>query len=511
MFQSIPRYSSQDSGSLIQPALEIGKEDDEHEKEADSVAEKVMKMPDPGLSIQKMEDGKKEEKMNESGNKIQMMVDSPLKISKMSQGAENGIKASPNVEHNINTSKGKGHSLDADLQNELGSKMDADLGHVNIHTDANAITMNKEIGAKAFTHGNDIYFNQGQYNTSTYSGKHLLAHEITHTLQQSKGIKPKIQRVKTWGGEWTTGEYVKQSSGNSRGAKIDLFFKPGIMVNAELIGLIQTAQAIRNNSVHYIGEPTREKHAIKGGDVIETDKKTHSTDEGTHIDQAAYNRNPLYAAEGAPSTDVNLYDTMPPKDADDKWIYGHHGWRYLENGKDLKKEDAELIDTPIQENVARNSSNIFEVAALAIKGGQKGTYYGSVRWGWKTDNAGNHTLIPLEKVSDGVPSSSFIKAAEIWNKETTDTGVSTLDLPIVDVKVLLMDFIIPAKKIPYANVTLKKGTRVQVIRQTYPYFFNYDLYGTKKTTEKPNVKVVDGPYTNQEFYVPDIYLNDERK
>src|SRR5690606_10069691 len=56
--------------------------------------------------------------------------------------------------------------------------------NVNIHTDSQAVEMNKSLGAQAFTYGNDIYFNQGKYNPDSASGKHLLAHELTHTIQQ---------------------------------------------------------------------------------------------------------------------------------------------------------------------------------------------------------------------------------------------------------------------------------------------------------------------------------------
>src|SRR5690606_39791466 len=68
------------------------------------------------------------------------------------------------------------------------------------------------------------------------------------------------------------------------------------------------------------------------------------------------------------------------------------------------------------------TKQIFETTALAIKGAQAGTYYGSIQWGWKTDNAGTHTKIPFQAVSEGVPSSSFLKAAELWNASTDSTG-----------------------------------------------------------------------------------------
>ncbi|MGZ6523411.1 MAG: hypothetical protein ACXVDT_16375, partial [Bacteroidia bacterium] len=112
-FQQIQRENEQHSQTLIQPQLEVGKEDDEHEKEANHVADKVMKMSDPDEKkkkmgegtekIQKMSSGKEEEKMkDEDEGKIQKMSDESLTINKMSDG--NGSMVAPqNVEQGINS------------------------------------------------------------------------------------------------------------------------------------------------------------------------------------------------------------------------------------------------------------------------------------------------------------------------------------------------------------------------------------------------------------------------
>lgn len=167
------------SSTIVQPKLEIGKEDDEHEKEADSVANKVMCM-----------------KENTTG---QMNSGAPA-VQKMSTGSQKGIIAPPKVEKGINSGKGSGQSLPKDFQQEMGTKVRSDFSMVKIHDDNKSAEMNNEVGAKAFTHGNDIYFNQNQYNTSSTEGKHLLAHELTHTIQQGNSIKPTVQRKILLGG-----------------------------------------------------------------------------------------------------------------------------------------------------------------------------------------------------------------------------------------------------------------------------------------------------------------------
>jgi hypothetical protein len=118
----------------------------------------------------------------------------PIRRKPEIQRKENGAShASPELTNQINSTKGKGQSLSDSTKKELGGKMGADFSNVKVHTDDEAAQMNKDLGAKAFTHGNDVYFNEGNYNPSSSEGKHLLAHELTHTVQQG-GAPASIQR-----------------------------------------------------------------------------------------------------------------------------------------------------------------------------------------------------------------------------------------------------------------------------------------------------------------------------
>ncbi len=109
------------------------------------------------------------------------------------QADKNAATTAPtNIETQLQN-PGGGTSLDANVQQEMGNKIGADFSNVKVHTDSNAVQMNKELGAKAFTYGNNIYFNEGNYNPTSHEGKHLLAHELTHTMQQDRGAL--IQRV----------------------------------------------------------------------------------------------------------------------------------------------------------------------------------------------------------------------------------------------------------------------------------------------------------------------------
>ena len=65
--------------------------------------------------------------------------------------------------------------------------MGADFGGVKVHTDSAAARLSRNVQATAFTHGSDIYFSQGSYQPDTAQGQHLLAHELTHVVQQQQG------------------------------------------------------------------------------------------------------------------------------------------------------------------------------------------------------------------------------------------------------------------------------------------------------------------------------------
>jgi hypothetical protein len=76
----------------------------------------------------------------------------------------------------------------------MSSRFGTDFGEVKIHTDGQAAQLSRDLNARAFTAGKDIYFNEGQYQPGSSSGNHLLAHELTHTLQQGGGSSSTISR-----------------------------------------------------------------------------------------------------------------------------------------------------------------------------------------------------------------------------------------------------------------------------------------------------------------------------
>jgi Domain of unknown function (DUF4157) len=83
-----------------------------------------------------------------------------------------------------------GSPLPADSQSLMGSRLGADFSAVRLHTDERAAESAERLGARAFTMGNDVFFARGQYEPGSTSGQGLLAHELTHVVQQQHGRRP---------------------------------------------------------------------------------------------------------------------------------------------------------------------------------------------------------------------------------------------------------------------------------------------------------------------------------
>jgi hypothetical protein len=96
--------------------------------------------------------------------------------------------------HNaLSSTKGKGSQLPDGTRSFMEQRFQADFSQVRVHTGNEAGSLSKSIRAQAFTHGNDIYFNTGKYSPHTPGGSLLLAHELTHTIQQ--GASPVQRKV----------------------------------------------------------------------------------------------------------------------------------------------------------------------------------------------------------------------------------------------------------------------------------------------------------------------------
>jgi hypothetical protein len=96
-----------------------------------------------------------------------------------------GDDAMGQIERAINSERGNGHAIAQPVRKQMETAFGADFSAVRVHTDAKADMLSRSLSARAFATGNDIFFRQGQYNPGSSGGRELLAHELTHVVQQT--------------------------------------------------------------------------------------------------------------------------------------------------------------------------------------------------------------------------------------------------------------------------------------------------------------------------------------
>lgn len=187
-----PKVSAK-SAPFVQTKLTIGQPGDRYEQEADRVADQVMRMSDPmrtavtpvrQLSIQRLcpeceeELQRQPQKSEEDDEKKKRLQMKPISAPNRDE--------SPDLEARITSLKQSGgRPLSASERAFLEPRFGQDFSRVRIHSDAQAAEMAQAVNARAFTVGRDVVFGAGQYQPSAPEGKRLLAHELTHVVQQS--------------------------------------------------------------------------------------------------------------------------------------------------------------------------------------------------------------------------------------------------------------------------------------------------------------------------------------
>ncbi len=446
---------------LIQTKLKIGSPGDSFEREADSMADQVVsslnsKNTDPRPSAKARVTAIQKTASEEE----QVMTKTSAHISNT---------APQQLYARLSAYRAQGTPLESGIRSKMESSFEADFSNVRVHAGPSATQMNQNIGARAFTYGADIYFNQSEYNPKSKSGQRLLAHELTHTLQQGgansleskqraqTGIQRKtnsrvsqmiqMESQSTAYGDFETVKYNDLKTlppvADKVGVQMHLKFTPNSKVDARKIGMVQIAKGNRN------GLP------VNSG-IYGRRSATHGNGQGHFIDRGKGYTNPVYASESRPrlfGKAENLKDyavssitTLSESEKREKeqrdgvtgadhYGFGKIGYRYNKKRRVAGPVAAELYDAPFMKDSGNNSEQIFETTALALEGNQKDKYYGSVEWGWRRDHTGNFTRLPLKVVSEGTPSNNFMTAATIWNGASEDIDIGTSQ-KIIDAKVL---------------------------------------------------------------------------
>lgn len=168
----------------IQASLRIGQPNDIYEKEADRVADEVMRMPEPAV-----------QRGCSPGSACPLKDDDEKKtvVLRKPGGAPHG---STSVPDSFVSSLGSGQPLDMATRSFFEPRLGADFRDVRVHTGSRAEESAREISARAFTYGTDIVFGKNQFAPTSPEGRRLLAHELAHVIQQG-GAEAGLHRYRT--------------------------------------------------------------------------------------------------------------------------------------------------------------------------------------------------------------------------------------------------------------------------------------------------------------------------
>ncbi|WP_300665659.1 DUF4157 domain-containing protein, partial [Fluviicola sp.] len=171
------------------PAIQRKEEDSVQLKEED---EPVQKMEEDGAEPEASEESEVDEPdtdepetPDEGGDGGVQMKEEDGDSSVQAKQFDQAPPAPSNtIASQLQSTKGQGSPLPSDVKTEMETGFGADFSNVKVHTGTQASEMNQSLRAKAFTNKGDIYFNQGKFDPASRDGKFLLAHELTHTIQQ---------------------------------------------------------------------------------------------------------------------------------------------------------------------------------------------------------------------------------------------------------------------------------------------------------------------------------------
>ena len=181
------------SGTFLspKPTLSVSQPGDAAEQEADAVSERVMRGDSMRLLsevsfVQPAIQRKCSECEHEENEK---------KVQRKESTTSAPAGGSFSLKSQLESAQGQGVALPKSTRNQMEQAIGANFGNVRLHTGSQAVTLSRQLNAHAFTYGQDVYFNSGKYDTQSPEGTKLLAHELTHVVQQNGSVQRKqIQR-----------------------------------------------------------------------------------------------------------------------------------------------------------------------------------------------------------------------------------------------------------------------------------------------------------------------------
>ncbi len=229
----------------IQAKLTVGAAHDPYEEEADAVAEQVMRMPTTsaltgveGRVHRATEEDEEELQAKPLSDTITPLVQRTVQEEELQTkraSAADSFETGEDFENRLNATRGGGTPLPDPVRGFMEPRFGADFSGVRLHTDGESAQLNREVSAQAFTLGQDIYLGEGKTDLTSNDGKQLLAHELTHVVQQTS---PVIRRRIGQGGD---GQLVKEKSSgtiyraqwNEKWQAYDLFSASGYVMQVK--------------------------------------------------------------------------------------------------------------------------------------------------------------------------------------------------------------------------------------------------------------------------------------
>ena len=174
------------------------KSDPEEEKEALKKSEEAQEkkeeaQPKEAGTLKLVEKEKKVLEKEEEQVAKKAEEEKPIQ-KKVQAGPAKAPAAVPVSTQQLKSTQGQGSQLPTATRTEMSQAFGYDFSNVRIHTSSQAERLSQDLHAQAFTHGADVYFNAGKYNPETTEGKRLLAHELTHVVQQNASAPEALQR-----------------------------------------------------------------------------------------------------------------------------------------------------------------------------------------------------------------------------------------------------------------------------------------------------------------------------
>ncbi len=177
--QRAPEPARANDARRVQLSLQVSHPNDSAEREAESTARKVVAMPDPVVAPR------------ERVSILAARAPAPRPPAPAPAALKDN-ETSPELTVAITSELGGGSPLPADTRSFMEPRFKADFSRVRVHTDARAANLTTRLGARAFAYGRDIFFNAGQFQPDTPDGMELIAHELTHTIQQREVVQREV-------------------------------------------------------------------------------------------------------------------------------------------------------------------------------------------------------------------------------------------------------------------------------------------------------------------------------